>query len=167
MELFEKFYDKTLRFLSFRPRSEKEIRDFLKKPRGRKKEKVDEPTIEKIINKLKEQDFINDEEFTQWWIEQRTQSKKPKGVRLIKLELQQKGIDREMMDMILGNYDIRILGMEGAKKLAVKQYQKYAKLPKQEAYQKLSQFLLRRGFAWDTVKKTIDEIMKKEYNTKR
>ena len=166
MELFEKFYDKTLRFLSYRPRSEKEIRDFLRKPRGRKKEKVDESTIEKILVKLKKHNFVNDEEFVRWWVEQRTGTK-PRGFRLIKMELQQKGINREMIDTILGYYDMKILSKDGVKRLIAKQYPKYAKLQKQEAYQKLSQFLLRRGFSWDTVKEAIDEIMKKEYNTKQ
>lgn len=162
-ERIQKFYDRTLRFLSFRPRSEKEIIDFLKKPHGRKKERVDQQTIDKILGKLKDQRLINDEEFVKWWIEQRTGGR-PRGIRLIKIELQQKGIDRELIEKILGDYDIKILSADGAKRLVEKQYPKYAKLPRQEKYQKLSQFLLRRGFDWDTIKKAIDEVMKKEYN---
>ena len=147
--------------MSFRPHSEKEVRDFLKKPHGRRKEIVDPQTIEKIIARLKELNFVNDEEFARLWVEQRTGSR-PKGFRLIKLELQQRGVDRETIEKIFGYYDIKILSTEGAKKLVEKQYPKYAKLAKQEIRQKLGQFLLRRGFDWETVKQVIDEVLKKE-----
>jgi len=50
--IFERFYNYSLRFLSYRARSEKEIRDKLKS------KKVDSPVIEKIIQKLKEQKLI-------------------------------------------------------------------------------------------------------------
>lgn len=166
MDPFQKFYDRALRFLSYRPRSEKEIVDYLKRPRGRKKEKVDEKVIAKILNKLKEHNFVNDEEFARWWVEQRTGAK-PKGFRLIKIELQQKGIDKETIEKILGEYDTKILGADGARRLLVKALPRYKKLPRLALQQKLSQFLLRRGFEWDTVKGAIDEIVEKEYNTKR
>lgn len=157
MDNFQKFYDRALRFLSYRPRSEKEITNFLKK------KKVEPPIISKIIKKLKEQNFINDEEFTKWWIEQRTHFR-PRGIRVIKLELRQKGISQEIIDEILSNEDIKILSEESARKLIEKKIISYKGLPKQELYQKLSQFLLRRGFDWETVKEVIDEVLKKEYN---
>lgn len=163
MDGYAKFYDRALRFLSYRPRSEKEVIDYLKRPRGRKKETVDEKIIAKILKKLKEHNFINDEEFARWWIEQRTGTK-PKGFRLIKIELQQKGISKETSEKILGEYDTRILGAEGVKRLLIKVLPRYKKLPPIEFRLKLSQFLLRRGFEWETVKEAIDEIVKKEYN---
>ena len=45
---FEKFYNKALEFLSYRPRSEKEVRDKLKT------KKVELEVIDRIISKLKE-----------------------------------------------------------------------------------------------------------------
>lgn len=161
MDQFQKFYDRALRFLSFRPRSEKEIVEYLKRPRGRKKTTVEPQTIAKILNKLKEHNFINDEEFTKWWVEQRTGAK-PKGFRLIKIELQQKGVNRETIEKILGDYDTKIVSAEGARRLLVKVLPRYSKIPRLERQQKLGQFLLRRGFDWDTVKEAIDEILKKE-----
>lgn len=154
MDNFQKFYDRALRFLSYRPRSEKEIRDFLKK------KKIEPPIISKIIKKLKEQNFINDEEFTKWWIEQR-QRNKPRGMRVIKMELKQKGIS----DELITNCQLLITNqLELAKKALEKKVKSYRNLPREKAYRKLSQFLLRRGFDWDTVKDVIDEVLKKEYN---
>lgn len=152
---FEKFFNQSLRFLSYRPRSEKEIIEFLKK------KKTEEAVIKKIIKKLKELKFINDKEFVKWWIEQRIKSKKPKGMRIIKMELQQKGINREAQDEIIGDYDMKGLSENAVKQLVTKQYPKYGKLPKIEIRRKLAQFLLRRGFEWETAKNVIDEITKK------
>ena len=85
--------NRTLRFLSFRPRSEKEIADFLKK------KQVDSHNAQKIIDKLKEHKFLNDEEFASWWMEQRTMIK-PRAIRVIKMELKQKGISKEIIEKI-------------------------------------------------------------------
>lgn len=151
MDELQKFYDRTLRFLSYRHRSEKEIKDFLAC------KQVAPVVIAKILKKLKEQNFINDREFAKWWIEQRTGSK-PRGWRAIKMELKQKGIS----DELITNYKLLITNEEElARKAIEKKTAIYKKLPRQEAYQKLSQFLLRRGFDWETIKIVIDEALKK------
>ena len=77
--------NRVLRFLSFRPRSEKEIRDYLNN------KQVNPLVSQKIIDKLVENKFLNDLEFAKWWIEQRTLTT-PRAWRIIKIELKQKGI---------------------------------------------------------------------------
>src|ERR1035437_2211959 len=91
MDDFEKFYKASVRYLSFRPRSEKELRDYLKK------KKCDDLTAKRILESLQRDKFINDEEFVRWWVEQRTLLK-PKAVRVIKYELKQKGINKELVE---------------------------------------------------------------------
>lgn len=151
MDDFEKFYNRTLRFLSYRPRSEKEITDFLKR------KKVQALVVVKILNKLKELNLVNDKEFAKWWIEQRT-GFKPCGWRLIKMELKQKGIS----DELITNYQLPIANeKELAKKAIEKIIVKYRQLPREKAYQKLAQFLARRGFDWEVIKAVIDEILEK------
>lgn len=154
MDLFQKFYDRALRFLSYRPRSEKEIIDFLQK------KKVNSSTINKVLTKLKQLNFINDQEFTKWWVEQRT-TFRPEGVRLIKLELRQKGISPELIEKIISNDQFLISNEKAIKKLIIKKITNYKGLPKRELYQKLSQFLLRRGFNWDAVKNAVDDSLRK------
>ncbi|QQG40957.1 MAG: regulatory protein RecX [Candidatus Levyibacteriota bacterium] len=150
MDEFEKYYNHALRFLSFRPRSEKEIRDNLKK------KKVDPLVIEKIIIKLKEQKFVNDKDFARMWVESRMRFK-PRSQRFIILELKNKGIVQDIIDSIIQNNDL-----EQAKKLVVKKIEKYQELPKNKLYQKLGSFLARRGFSWETIKESIDEVVNKE-----
>lgn len=157
----QKLWEKALKFLSFRPRSEKEIRHYLVK------KKVDEEEIRWVMDKLKEQGYINDEEFARWWIEQR-QTFRPKGWRVLKQELRQKGVSQAIIEGI-GNpfagqagQESGISELEMARRLAQKKYARFQNLPREKLFQKMGQSLLRRGFTWETVKKTIDEILKKE-----
>lgn len=157
---FEKFYNSTLRFLSYRPRSEKELRDKLKS------KKASSEIVEKVIAKLKEQKFINDEEFARWWIESRTRFK-PRSLRLIKLELRQKGISQDTTEKVINDLRFTINDdLEQAKELIKKRIERFRNLSKQEIYQKLGGFLARRGFDWETIKQVIDELIFKEYTTK-
>lgn len=148
---FDKFYDKALRFLSYRPRSEKEVRDNLLK------KKASNSLIDLIIKKLKEQKFLNDAEFTKWWIEQRT-SIKPTGKRLIKVELKKKGIDKDLIEEMFDSVeDIVHDELEMARKLVQRKINKYKGLERKKICQRLGGFLSRRGFDYDTIKKVIDE----------
>jgi regulatory protein len=153
MDSFDKFYDKALNFLSYRTRSEKEVRDKLEM------KQADPEVIEKIIAKLKEKKFINDEEFSRQWVESRNRFK-PRSLRLIKIELKQKGISDEILKKIGSNLEINLdSDLCQAKKLVEKKIEKVKNLPKQEIYQKLGRFLASKGFNWDTIKKAIDEML--------
>ncbi len=153
MDTFEKYFNSALRFLSFRPRSEKEVRDNLKK------KSVDPLIIEKIISKLKEKNFVNDSEFAKWWIESRTRFK-PRSIKLIRIELKQKGIRGDILDKMINDEGLMMNDLEQAKKLVEKKIERYKGLPKHELYQKLGGFLARRGFDWDTIKQSIDEVIR-------
>lgn len=151
---FEKFYNKALEFLSYRQRSEKEVRDKLKT------KDVAPEIIDRIIAKLKEKKFINDEEFARMFSENRLRFK-PRSSRLIKLELKQKGIDPETIDKIINDEGLMINDLESAKKLVEKRIERIRDLPKQEIYEKLGRYLASKGFNWDTIKKAIDETLEK------
>lgn len=157
MDEFEKFYNKALRFLSFRPRSEKEVRDNLSRKFRKAKSELSEINliIDKVINKLKGQKFLNDEEFAKWWIEQR-QTYKPRALWLVKSELKQKGIDLDKIQ----NSEINIQeDLIQAKKLVEKKIKKFKNLPKQEIYNKLGRILAQKGFNWEVIKKSIDDSL--------
>lgn len=147
--IFERYYNFTLRFLSYRPRSEKEIKDYLKK------KKIDENIQAQIIEKLKSYNFINDEDFVKFWIEQRTKFKH-KPIRVIEFELKQKGIKKEIIDEVLSKFDqAKIMDLENAKKLASKKLDFYRGLPPQKRQEKVMNYLLRKGFSYVIVKKVL------------
>lgn len=159
MDNFDKFYNKSLYFLSFRLRSEKELRDYLKK------NKVDDLTSEKIINSLKDSKFLNDEEFAKWFKEQRT-TIKPKATRIIKMELKQKGISEDLINEVFK--DNTDSDFEKAKQLAEKRINRYLKLSdKRKIYEKMGRYLASKGFDYDVIKEVIDQVFSKEYNSQR
>ncbi|MBI3984853.1 MAG: regulatory protein RecX [Candidatus Levybacteria bacterium] len=158
MDNFEKLLNKSYKFLSYRPRSEKEVRDYLIK------KKADDLTIKRIIESLKEHNFINDTDFSKWWIEQRTKFR-PKAQRLIKLELAQKGIDKDLVDEILQDKSVETESdLDKAKKIAKKKLPRLKNDEPQKQYEKLVRFLASRGFNWDTIKEVVDQLIRNRYN---
>jgi regulatory protein len=155
MDDFEKFYKAAIRFLSFRPRSEKELRDYLTK------KKCDDLTAKRIIESLTRDKFLNDEEFVRWWVEQRT-ILKPKASRVIKFELKQKGIAKELIDNFFENEESSTSDFTKALNLAEKKMVRLGKIEdKRKVYEKLGRFLASKGFDWDTIKEVIDRLLGK------
>jgi len=144
---FQKLLDKVYRFLSLRPRSEKEITDYLRK------REAPPNFAQKIFKILREQNLINDVTFANWWIEQRTNFR-PKGKIALKAELKQKGINDKIIEEALSQVD----ELKLAKKVISKKIKIYGKLPPKEFQQKISTFLSYRGFSWPTTKKVLDSL---------
>lgn len=146
-ELFDHAYTKALKFLSYRPRSEKEIIDYLLK-KG-----FEQLIISNVLALLREQNFASDKEFAQWWIEQR-QTYRAKGKLIIKNELRQKGISEEIIQETLNASQD---DYKTAKAYFKKSKKRFEHLTGDEYFQKATAFLQRRGFAWDTIKKVIKD----------
>ena len=168
LDQIERLFNRSLRFLSFRPRSEKEIRDYLLR-KGKLKEidKSDaekiqyEKSIDKAIGKLKKLDQINDKGFALWWLDQRKKFKQS-GNRLIKLELMQKGISKDVIDDVFQEANLDPQSeYKIAEKAAEKKLNAYKKLEIREYRIKMGQYLARRGFDWEITKKVVDTLSKK------
>lgn len=156
---FDALYLRTLKFLNFRPRSEKEIRDYLKK-KIQKFNDIDASIIDVIIHKLKEQRFLNDLEFAKMWVRSRTEFK-PKGKYLVKQELRQKGVSQDIIDEVLGS-DVRSQSEEDlAKDLLERKRKKYEAMDPMERFQKAGSMLARRGFSLDAIRAAIDGVFGK------
>jgi len=152
---YKKISDKLLRFSVLRPRSEKEINNWLQKY------KIPLSFQKKLIVKLKKLDLINDEKFAKWWIEQRLQFRY-KSKRELVFELKMKGVDKDIVARVIGelvnsgNEDVM------AEKLLKKKEYRWNKLPSYEKKTKMKEYLARKGFAWDTIKKVVDTIAHSE-----
>ncbi|MEK7573162.1 MAG: regulatory protein RecX [Patescibacteria group bacterium] len=160
MDEFEKFYNKALKFLSYRPRSVDEVRKNLLESRGRfgsAKRNTTPEIAEKIIEKLKEYKFLDDKEFVKWWIEQRT-NYKPRSLRLIKMELGQKGIGKDLIEEVIESLENKVDDLQSAKKLIEKRARKYKNLPREEKFQKVARFLASKGFNYDIIKEVFKEF---------
>lgn len=148
-EALEQAKTRILRFLSFRPRSEKEIIGFISK-KG-----FDEKIISHAVEQLKNLKFIDDTEFAKWWIEQR-QTFNVKSKFIIKGELLQKGVDKEIINDLLektgDDYQTALLTFE-------KNKHKFKNYSGREFFQKASAFLQRKGFSFETIKKVVKDTI--------
>lgn len=149
--VFARYYNLTLRYLSYRPRSEKEVEDYLKE-KQKKSESLTSEMVEEILKKLREYKFINDSEFAKFWFDQRSKFKR-KPIRVVEYELNQKGINKQIIEEVLSGLDSKDLDLENAKKLAAKKLDFYRNLDPKKRQEKVMNFLLRRGFSYDIVKK--------------
>lgn len=144
-QVYEISLGKSFHYLSFRARSEQEVRDYLAK------KEIPEIVINQTIQKLLDMRYLDDDEFTTWWIEQR-QLHRPKSKMVIKMELKQKGISDEIIEKHLtdSKNDLEI-----AKGLVAKKQRTFERYSGDLYKQKVSQFLQRRGFNWDIIKEII------------
>lgn len=154
-DLYAKLLESSFRFLSFRPRSEKEVRDFLLKKLLRRNV-VDEGVVDRVLSRLRELGYIDDEKFSSWWIEQR-HSHKPKGARLIAQELKAKGIKSQYS---YGGRNVTDTDDEAvlARRAVIKKLPLWQKLPKLAQKKKIYGFLARRGFDGGVIRRVIDEV---------
>lgn len=150
---FVKIYDRVLKFFSYRPRSEKELKDWFAK------KQVGEETQKLIREKLKQLGYLNDEEFAKWWIEQRM-AFRPAGTRLLAMELRQKGVSKEIISRITSHVS-RVTERELAQKVAEKKLKSLKHLSGLELKQKLTSALVRRGFSWETIKEVVQAKLTK------
>lgn len=152
-EKTQKYFENVYRFLTIRNRSEKEIRDYLTK------KKAESEIISVIIEKLKQQKFLDDEAFARSWIRSRARWK-PKGTHALKMELSQKGIAKEIIERVLSEGAEELPDqLTQAKQLIEKRISRLSGASKQEIYAKVGGFLSRRGFDWNTIKKAIDSFV--------
>lgn len=143
---FQEIYDKILKFGSLRPRSEKEYRDWLKK------HKVHESLHDELFNRLKRLDFLNDRKFATWWVDQRMQFKFKSKRELIR-ELRLKGISKDIIEGVLSEEQIDEVAL--ANRLLEKKKYMWEKLDDFSAHKKMAEYLLRKGFSWDVIRKVI------------
>ncbi len=142
----EQAREKALRFLSNRPRSEWEVRQNLLKAGY-----ADE-TIERVLERLRGVSLVDDAAFVRYWIDNRAQFK-PRGEVALRQELRRKGVDREVIDAVLEESEH--VENQAALQAALAKAERYRQLPRQEFAQKLSAYLARRGFDYETVREAV------------
>jgi len=144
-----KAVNSSLNLLARRPRSEREVRDRLKR-KGFPSE-----TIDLAIAKLEGWRYVDDEAFAKFWIENR-EANKPRGRRLLAQELRNKGVDRETIRESIADADVNELA--GALELGRTKIRSYRTLEPAVAQRRLASFLARRGYGYDVVKPVLAEL---------
>ncbi len=155
-DLYQKLLNAAYHFISFRPRSEKEIREFLQKKR-KKLGQATESMFQRVLDRLGELGYLDDEKFVRWWIDQR-QSHRPKGIRFIVAELRGKGIAQEVINGVIGQQSVDS-ELDGARSIVNKKMKQWKTLPATEQKKKIYEHLARRGFTSELIHGIVDEVV--------
>jgi regulatory protein len=152
----ERAFQQAMLFLSYRARSESEIRQNLRK------HEIPEPVIEQTLDRLKQDGLANDHQFARTWVENRS-AFRPRSRRMMALELRQKGLDDEAVSSAVSNVDDEALAYEAAQKKVAR----YQGLEWNEFRKKLSDFLARRGFSYSVVAPVVTRLWNEAHNNEQ
>lgn len=140
-------YEVAVRYLGPRPRSVSEIRRHLRSKR------FDDPAIDRAIDALRAQRYIDDDAFARYWIEQRDRFR-PKGERAIVSELLLKGVARETIDTVLGERQPDI-ELRRAREAIRRPLARWLTLSEIDRKRKIHAYLAQRGFSYDTIEEVL------------
>ena len=141
----ERAWNQALLYLSYRARSENEIRQNLNK------HEIPDAVIDETLERLRREGFANDKKFASAWVENRS-TFRPRGRRALAMELRQKGIDDSTIESVLEDVDEETLAYEAGQKKAQKLALSLSKgMEWAEFRKKMSEFLARRGFSYSVI----------------
>lgn len=157
---FGKLYTRALEYALTRPRSQREMRDYLyKKTRdsrtktGDIRKGVSVELTNRVFDRLVEKGYLDDEKFARFWVENRNVRK---GTSLRKLhgELLLKGVDKTIIEQIFESSDRS--DDEELLKVIAKKAARY------DDEQKLIAYLMRQGFRFDDIKAALNTLKEDE-----
>jgi regulatory protein len=148
----ERAYQQAMLFLSYRARSESEIRQNLGK------HEFPQDVIEQTLERLRENQLADDNQFARAWVENRN-TFRPRSRRALQMELRQKGLSDETSQSALEGLDEEALAYEaGLKKARRLQSEEWSEFRK-----KLSEHLARRGFPYSVIASVVSRIWKETH----
>lgn len=158
----EKVFAKVLNYLSYRPRSEFEIRIYL----SRLKPLVNEDEQDSIVEELKRLRYVDDQAFAEWYVRQRREIARKYGQFRIRNELRRLGITEEHMtnaftlsDQELNEYEIALY--QGKKIL-----RRLGTIGDIKNRKKFYDGLGRRGFSGEIINRVIKDLQRGEREKK-
>lgn len=156
---YGKLYARALEYCLMRPHSQREVRDYLwRKTRSTKvrskktgefyeRQGVSQESAERVLDRLIEKGYIDDEKFARFWVENRNQTK-GSSIRKLEAELHAKGVSGAIIERVLretGRSD-----EDEIQKIIAKKRRRYPDA------QKLMQYLARQGFSYDAIKEALE-----------
>ena len=134
-----------LRLLSYRPRSERELRDRLAR------KEFGKAAIDGALSRLRELGYLDDTAFARFWTETR-QASRPRSRRLLANELRRRGVAQSTAEEATAE----ISDEEAAYQAASRRLRSLGGLEYRRFRERLGGFLTRRGFSYDVSRHTID-----------
>lgn len=151
---FGKLYAQALNYCLLRPRSMREIRDYLWKksqPKllksGRKTAGLPDSLSQRVVERLVAKKYLDDYQFAEWWLTNR-RLKQGASLRRLRQELVQKGVDRSIVEQLLVESDRD--DISELHKIIAKKAHRY---PDRD---KLMRYLSSQGFSYDDIKQALE-----------
>ena len=148
---FQRCRNAAVHYLSYRPRSEAELRARLHQ-RG-----FGGDSVEAVIIRLKENGLVDDMAFAQFWKDNR-ESFSPRSRRLTRLELRRKGITNDIIDQVIDTIDednsAYRAALKKARSLPLTDYPSFCR--------RLGEYLKRRGFSYGVIKHTVERMWQEQ-----
>ena len=133
-----------LRLLSYRQRSEFELRDRLLRKRVRPE------IVAETIGRLSHAGLLDDAQFARSWVDRRD-LRAPRSRRLMAAELRARGLSRGAVEDATSAVDER----EAAYRAAARRARSLPSMPYPQFRQRVGDLLLRRGFDHELVRETV------------
>ncbi|MEJ2599545.1 MAG: RecX family transcriptional regulator [Anaerolineales bacterium] len=140
-------YQRAIKFLNYRPRTENEIRQNLRK------HDVPDNVRDEVVQRLQRAGLLDDRRFARAWVETRVDLH-PRSRRALAYELKQRGVGQQVIEQSLEEVD----DDHNAYRAALKQSRKLRKLDWQGFRQKLYGYLARRGFNYETSAPVVQRV---------
>jgi len=148
---FQRCLNAAVHYLSYRPRSEAELRKRLHQ-RG-----FDIGNVEAVTTRLKEHGLVNDMAFAQFWKDDR-ESFSPRSQWLTKLELRQKGVASDIIDQSVNTIDDNDSAYRAiqskVRSLIYSDYQSF--------HRRLGEYLKRRGFSYEVIEHAVERMWQEQ-----
>lgn len=148
---FHRCLDAAAHYLSYRPRSEAELRMRLQQ-RG-----FDGEGIEAAMARLKEQGLVDDVAFAQFWKDNR-EAFSPRSQWLTKVELKRKGVSGDIINQVVDVMDDSDSAYRAAKNkiraLPSSDYQSFRR--------RLAGYLKRRGFGYEIINQAVEQLWQEQ-----
>ncbi len=144
-DLAERAYERSLRYLSYRPRSEQELRRYLEN------KDVEPDAIIQVIDRLKRMRLLDDAAFAEFWVENRD-AFRPRGAWALRGELRQKGISSDLIEEALSDLDEEAAALRASERAV----RRYARLDRETFLRRFMGYLQRRGFPYGLSRRIVE-----------
>jgi len=150
---------KALRYLSIRPRSKKEIRDYLLR------KEIPAEVSERVIGRLESLKMLDDNAFARM-VCRDALAKKPAGAKMLRQMMMKKGVPPSLVESVLAEFSTPESEFQMAMKAAERQSARIGRSSRQldddHIKKKILDYLVRRGFAFDTALSATKKLLAKQ-----
>ena len=145
-------YARALRYLGHRARTVEEVR---RKLAGAG---YPDAVVEDVVERLRRDRYLDDEAFAEAYVRARVRNR-GYGPRRLRAELRRKGVPGPLVESVMETFEAETNTLAIARSQAERRWAQLAREPDpRKRRKKLNDYLLRRGFDYDTVRQVVEEM---------